>query len=327
MKRILSIVGARPNFVKVAPIVRAFGQHKNRFEQKLIHTGQHYDDRMSAVFFQDLKLPTPDVNLGVGSGSHAQQTAAVMTRLEPILEEFLPDLVIVVGDVNSTMAATITAKKLGLNVAHVEAGLRSFDMTMPEEINRLCTDAIADILFTTDKIADANLIREGVAAERIYFVGNVMIDSLLSCREVAARERIFERLDLKPKSYATLTLHRPSNVESPKSLEAILTALLESAGDLPIVFPIHPRTRQRVKDFGFERYFTSKLGERGIWMTEPLGYIEFLSLNMFARLALTDSGGVQEETTILGIPCVTLRKNTERPITVTEGTNRLGGVT
>jgi len=325
--RILSIVGARPNFVKIAPIVRALGQHKDEFVQKLVHTGQHYDDRMSTVFFQDLKVPMPDINLGVGSGSHAQQTAAVMIRLEPLLQEFKPDLVIVVGDVNSTLAGALTAKKLGMRVAHVEAGLRSYDMTMPEEINRLCTDAIADDLFTTDKIADANLLREGVAADRIHFVGNVMIDSLLACREFAAKERFYERFGLQPKAYATLTLHRPSNVESPDVLKEILKALSDSAGDLPIVFPIHPRTRQRVKDFSLEQLFVDKPGRRGIWMTEPLSYIEFLSLNMYARLALTDSGGVQEETTILGVPCVTLRENTERPITVTEGTNHLGGVT
>ena len=325
--RILSIVGARPNFVKIAPIIHALGQHEGRFVQKLVHTGQHYDDRMSAIFFHELKLPTPDVNLGVGSGSHAQQTAAVMVKLEPVLQEFVPDLVIVVGDVNSTLAATLTAKKLGISVAHVEAGLRSFDMTMPEEINRLCTDAIADLLFTTDRLADQNLLREGVAADRIHFVGNVMIDSLLACREVADKERIYERLGLLPKAYATLTLHRPSNVESPEVLETILTALSNSVGDLPIVFPCHPRTRQRVKDYGFERFFTDRPVGQGIWMTEPMGYVDFLSLNMYARLALTDSGGVQEETTILGVPCVTLRKNTERPITVSEGTNRLGGVT
>jgi UDP-N-acetylglucosamine 2-epimerase (non-hydrolysing) len=326
-KRVLTVVGARPNFVKVSPIVRALARHEGRIVQKLVHTGQHYDDRMSGVFFKDLGLPMPDINLGVGSGSHAQQTAAVMTQIEPVLQDFAPHLVIVVGDVNSTLAAALTAKKLGIDVAHVEAGLRSFDMTMPEEINRLCTDAIADLLFTTDRIADGNLLREGVAAERIHFVGNVMIDSLLACRDVASRERSFERLGVRENAYATLTLHRPSNVESPQALETILRALSDSLGDLPIVFPVHPRTRQRVKDFGFERFFTSKPGSRGIWMTEPLGYIDFLSLNIYTRLALTDSGGVQEETTILGVPCVTLRKNTERPITVSEGTNRLGGVT
>lgn len=327
MMRILSIVGARPNFVKIAPIVRALAKQRDRFAQKLVHTGQHYDDRMSTVFFQELNVPMPDFNLGVGSGSHAQQTAAVMIRLEPLLQEFKPDLVIVVGDVNSTLAATLTAKKLGMRVAHVEAGLRSYDMTMPEEINRLCTDAIADDLFTTDKIADENLLREGVAKERIHFVGNVMIDSLLACREFASKERFYERIGLQPKAYGTLTLHRPSNVESPDTLEEILKALSDGVGDIPIVFPAHPRTKQRIKDFGFERYFTDKPRGGGIWITEPLSYIEFLSLNMFARLALTDSGGVQEETTILGVPCVTLRENTERPITVTEGTNRLGGTT
>jgi len=327
MKRILNIVGARPNFVKMAPIVRALEQRGEQFVQKLVHTGQHYDDRMSAIFFRDLKLPIPDVNLNVGSGSHAQQTAAAMVRLEPLLQEFRPDIVIVVGDVNSTLAGALTAKKLGLKVAHVEAGLRSFDMSMPEEINRLCTDSISDVLFTTDKIADANLLREGIPAERIHFVGNVMIDSLLACRDFACEERFYEKLGLQPKAYATLTLHRPSNIDNAEALEEILGALFENIQDMPIIFPVHPRARQRVKEFGFDRYFTDKLGAKGILMTEPLSYIEFLNLNMFSRLVLTDSGGVQEETTILEVPCVTLRKNTERPITITEGTNHLGGVT
>lgn len=325
--RVVNIVGARPNFVKIAPIVRALARPEYNFEQKLVHTGQHYDDKMSDIFFQDLKLPKPDVNLGVGSGTHAQQTAEVMVRLEPLLKDFAPDLLLVVGDVNSTLASALTAKKMGIRVAHVEAGLRSFDMTMPEEINRLCTDAIADLLFTTDRIADANLAREGVPADRIHFVGNVMIDSLLACREIASRERVYERLGVASQAYATLTLHRPSNVDNASVFENILTAIRDAVGDLPIVFPIHPRTRQRVKEFGLERFFMDKPGGRGIWMTDPVGYIEFLSLNMHARLALTDSGGVQEETTILGIPCVTLRENTERPVTISEGTNRLGGVT
>jgi UDP-N-acetylglucosamine 2-epimerase (non-hydrolysing) len=323
--RILNIVGARPNFVKMAPIVRALAARPKQFEHRLVHTGQHYDDKMSDIFFHDLGLPKPDVNLEVGSGSHARQTADVMVRLEPILQDFRPDLIVVVGDVNSTVASALTAKKLGIGVAHVEAGLRSFDMTMPEEINRLCTDAISDLLFTTDRFANENLAREGVAAEKIHFVGNVMIDSLLACRDLAARQRVHEHLQLQPESYATLTLHRPANVETAGSLTEILSAISDSLPDLPIVFPVHPRTRQRIIDFGLGRFFVDHPGKRGIWMTEPLGYLEFLSLNTYAKIALTDSGGVQEETTVLGIPCVTLRDNTERPITVTEGTNQLGG--
>jgi UDP-N-acetylglucosamine 2-epimerase (non-hydrolysing) len=321
----MNIVGARPNFVKIAPIVRTLRKFDDVVTQKLVHTGQHYDDRLSTIFFEELKVPAPDVNLGIGSGTHAQQTAAVMVGIEPLLREFEPTLVLVVGDVNSTLAAALTAKKNGIRVAHVEAGLRSFDMAMPEEINRLCTDAIADDLFTTDKIADLNLLREGAAPEQIHFVGNVMIDSLDACREFAAKARYHERLDLRPKQYATLTMHRPANVDDPDAFSEILEALCDSVGDLPIIFPIHPRSRQRVNDFGLDRYFTSKPKGRGIWMTAPLSYIEFLSLNNDARIVLTDSGGVQEETTVLGVPCVTLRENTERPITVIEGTNRLGG--
>jgi UDP-N-acetylglucosamine 2-epimerase (non-hydrolysing) len=313
--------------MKAAPILRALKRYNGRFKMQLVHTGQHYDDRMSGLFFQDLKMPAPDVNLDVGSGSHAQQTAAVMMRLEPVLLDLKPDLVIVVGDVNSTLAGALTAKKLDIRVAHVEAGLRSFDMSMPEEINRLCTDAIADDLFTTDRIADANLLREGVSPERIHFVGNVMIDSLLACREIASRARSYERLGLERQGYATLTLHRPSNVDYEKKFTEILTALVEVATEFPVVFPVHPRTRRRLEDFGLQHLLIEKPDRPGIWMIDPLGYIEFLSLNMFARIAFTDSGSIQEETTILGIPCVTLRENTERPITIVEGTNRLAGTT
>ena len=322
--RIVTVVGARPNFMKAAPILRALRRYDGRFQLRLVHTGQHYDENMSGSFFQDLDMPAPDINLEVGPGTHAQQTAVVMMRLEPILLDFKPDLMIVVGDVNSTLAAALTAKKLGIRVAHVEAGLRSFDMSMPEEINRLCTDAIADDLFTTDRLADANLLREGVSPERIHFVGNVMIDLLFACREIAVNARAHERLGVEQGQYATLTLHRPSNVDSREKLSEILSAITE-ATEFPIVFPVHPRTRRRVEDFGFQHFFIEKPNRPGIWMTGPLRYIDFLSLNMSAQLALTDSGGIQEETTILGVPCVTLRENTERPITVSEGTNRLGG--
>lgn len=323
--RILSVVGARPNFMKVAPVMHAIAGHHPDIAQTLVHTGQHYDVQMSDVFFRELGMPQPDINLDVGSGSHAQQTAMVMARIEPVLEQVRPDLVLVVGDVNSTLAAALVARKLGMRVAHIEAGLRSRDMAMPEEINRLCTDAISDFLFTTDTIADANLTREGVAAERIHFVGNVMIDSLHAHRAAASDRCYAHRLGFAARGYAVLTLHRPSNVDEPATLREIFGALSDIARDLPIVFPVHPRTRKRVAELRMENSFGHASARGGIHFTEPLGYIDFLSLTMDARLVLTDSGGLQEETTILGVPCVTLRENTERPITISDGTNHLGG--
>jgi UDP-N-acetylglucosamine 2-epimerase (non-hydrolysing) len=323
--KILSVVGTRPNFMKMAPIIAALRERAPQVRHVLVHTGQHYDARMSGSFFQDLQMPAPDHNLAVGSGSHAQMTAAVMTLLEPVLEAEKPDLVLVVGDVNSTLAAAITAKKLNMTVGHVEAGLRSGDMTMPEEINRLCVDAIADHLFTTDRLADENLLREGVAADRIHFVGNVMIDSLMAHLKVAEKLAYHTTLGLEAGTYGTLTLHRPANVEEPEKLDEILSAIATAVPDLPVVFPIHPRTRSRIEKFGFADRFVAEPGLPGIYLTDPLGYVEFLSLNRHARLVMTDSGGLQEETTILGVPCVTLRDNTERPITITQGTNRLGG--
>jgi len=325
--KILSVVGTRPNFMKVAPIIKALDRKRPLFQHTLVHTGQHYDERMSASFFEDLKMPKPDFELGVGSGSHAQQTAAVMTKIEPVLLGIMPDLVIVVGDVNSTLACALTARKLNLTVAHVEAGLRSFDMTMPEEINRLCTDTISDILFTTDVLANENLYREGAAKDKVHFVGNVMIDSLLSQIKVAERLAFHNTLGVQPGSYATLTLHRPSNVDDATKLTEIIDTISAAMPDILVVFPIHPRTRKRVDEFGLTGRFTDSPAKPGIFLVEPLGYLEFLSLNQRARLVLTDSGGLQEETTILGIPCVTLRENTERPITVTDGTNRLAGTT
>jgi UDP-N-acetylglucosamine 2-epimerase (non-hydrolysing) len=316
--RILSVVGARPNFMKVAPIVRAFAEHAHPFESVLVHTGQHYDAAMSGSFFRDLGLPEPDFNLEAGSGSHAVQTAAVMTRIEPVLQQVAPDLVLVVGDVNSTLAATLTAKKLGLRVAHVEAGLRSFDMTMPEEINRLCTDAIADDLFTTDRLASENLRREGVAEARIHFVGNVMIDSLMASLPKARALKTAETLGLEPGGYAVLTLHRPANVDHAAKLAEILDAIIAGADGLPILFPAHPRTVERLGGLGAAQAPQLRI-------VEPLGYLEFQSLVDQARIVLTDSGGLQEETTVLGVPCVTLRENTERPITLEEGTNHLAG--
>ncbi len=323
--KVINVVGARPNFMKMAPIIEAMNRYPEQFDHLLVHTGQHYDQRMSKAFFNDLGMPKPDIDLEVGSGSHAEQTGRIMMAFEKVCVEHRPDLVIVVGDVNSTMACTITAKKLGVDVAHVEAGLRSRDMGMPEEINRLCTDVLCDYLFTTDRLADENLRREGVAEQKIHFVGNVMIDTLLKHRDMASRLPLAERLGLSAKGYATLTLHRPSNVDDPDVLRGIFEALAEIARTLPVVFPIHPRTRKMAERFGLRHFFNESEDVAGLWLTEPLGYLEFLSLNMHARMVLTDSGGLQEETTVLGVPCITLRHNTERPITCTDGTNQLVG--
>jgi len=323
--KILNVVGARPNFMKMAPIIEAMNRQPGHFDHLLVHTGQHYDDRMSRAFFVDLGMPRPDIDLNVGSGSHAEQTARIMVAFEKVCESEKPDLVIVVGDVNSTLACTLTARKLGIQVAHVEAGLRSRDMTMPEEINRLCTDVLCDYLFTTDRFADENLLREGIDASRIFFVGNVMIDTLVKHRAMAARLTLMRDLGLASGRFATLTLHRPSNVDDRETLLGILEALSEISRELPIIFPIHPRTRKMAEQFGFSRFFNSGGKPRGLWLTEPLGYLEFLHLNMYACMVLTDSGGLQEETTVLGVPCLTLRNNTERPITCTDGTNRLVG--
>jgi UDP-N-acetylglucosamine 2-epimerase (non-hydrolysing) len=316
--RILAVAGARPNFMKIAPLMRVFAAREGRFEPILVHTGQHYDRAMSETFFRDLGIPEPDVNLGVGSGSHGEQTAEVLSRIERLLIERRPDAVLVVGDVNSTLAATIAAVKLHIPVAHVEAGLRSGDRAMPEEINRILTDAVSDWLFTTERSADENLRREGVAPERIHFVGNVMIDTLLDHREKARRLDTIERLGLQPDQYAVLTLHRPSNVDSPEQLRKLFDVLERLNEKLPVVFPVHPRTAKAIEHH---------LGDREIRlrMTEPLGYLEFLRLLMDAQLVLTDSGGIQEETTALGVSCLTLRESTERPVTVTEGTNRVVG--
>jgi len=320
--KVLHVVGARPNFMKVAPIMAEMARYPDTFEQILVHTGQHYDDNMSKVFFEDLELPQPDIYLGVGSGSHAQQTARIMLAFEPVLLEHKPDWVIVVGDVNSTLACALVCAKLGIRVAHVEAGLRSFDRTMPEEYNRVLTDQIADLLFTTEWDAVENLRREGVAEEKIHFVGNVMIDTLLRHRERALALDVLGEYGLQPQGYALLTLHRPSNVDVPQVLSGILNALAEIQARLPILFPAHPRTVKRVQEFGFEGRLAAMPGLR---LTEPLGYLEFLNLMANARLVLTDSGGIQEETTILGVPCLTLRENTERPVTVIQGTNTVVG--
>jgi UDP-N-acetylglucosamine 2-epimerase (non-hydrolysing) len=327
--RIVNVAGARPNFVKIAPLVREMRRHPT-IVPLLVHTGQHYDAVMSEQFFGDLEIPAPDFNLGVGSASHAVQTAEVMRRLEPILLSTRPDLVLVVGDVNSTLAAALTAVKLGIPVAHVEAGLRSFDRTMPEEINRLLTDAISDFLFVTEESGRDNLLREGIAADKIHVVGNVMIDALKACQPRWRESSVFDRLDLNgDASYAVLTLHRPSNVDDPTVLMRLLDALQDVGRHLPIIFPVHPRVRARLRTHDDaptpRRDADPPSGGKGITYLDPLGYLDFIALLSRARLVLTDSGGIQEETTILGVPCLTLRENTERPATVTWGTNRVIG--
>ena len=323
--KILNIVGARPNFMKMAPIIEAMNLYPKQINHLLVHTGQHYDEKMSKAFFDDLGMPKPDIDLEVGSGSHAEQTAKIMVLFEKVCIEENPDLVIVVGDVNSTMACTITAKKLGIKVAHVEAGLRSRDMNMPEEINRLCTDVLCDYLFITDHFADENLRAEGVKEEKIIFVGNVMIDTLLKHKATASQLDVLSKLSLQKKDYATLTMHRPSNVDNRETLEEILRALETISKDLPIIFPIHPRTKKMIEQFSLLHYLNEDKQVNGIWLTDPMGYLDFLHLNMNARLILTDSGGLQEEATVLGVPCVTMRHNTERPITCEIGTNVIVG--
>lgn len=322
MLKVINVVGARPNFMKVAPIVEAMRRRGPAFAPVVLHTGQHYDERMSDAFFRDLGLPRPDVHLGVGSASHAQQTAAVMQRFEPVVLEQKPDWVLVVGDVNSTLACALVCSKLGIRVAHVEAGLRSRDRAMPEEINRLLTDQISDLLLTPSEDGDRNLLAEGIPRERIRFVGNVMIDSLFKQLERAAGSRVREELEVAGSDYAVVTLHRPSNVDDPRVLRGILSALTRVSERLPVVFPIHPRTRKNLDEFGL---LGASEGSGRVRLVEPLGYLDFLRLYSGARLVLTDSGGIQEETTALGIPCLTLRENTERPVTVELGTNRVVG--
>jgi UDP-N-acetylglucosamine 2-epimerase (non-hydrolysing) len=319
--KLINVVGARPNLMKIAPLVEEMRRHAG-IEQILLHTGQHYDAGLSQIFFEELAIPAPDVYLGVGSGSHAEQTARVMVAFERVLLEHRPDGIVVVGDVNSTLACAVTAAKLWVPVAHVEAGLRSFDRRMPEEINRIVTDALSDLLFTTERDANANLAAEGIAVEKIHFVGNVMIDTLRQHRQRAAQLETAARFELAPGGYALLTLHRPANVDDPAVFAGILQALATIQQEIPILFPVHPRTVRRLHDFGFDDRLAAA---PGLQLIEPQGYLAFLDLMMHARLVLTDSGGVQEETTILGVPCLTLRENTERPVTVTEGTNVLVG--
>ena len=317
--KLMLVAGARPNFMKVAPIWH-IAQDREEVRSVLVHTGQHYDANMSDIFLNELGLPQPDVFLGVGSGTHAEQTAKVMLAFEPVLREHQPDVVVVVGDVNSTLACALVAVKMGVRVAHVEAGLRSGDRSMPEEINRIATDAISDYLFTPSRDADANLLREGIPAERIFFVGNVMVDTLLAHRQRALqRSSILQTLGVQERSYALMTLHRPSNVDDPTALSSMLEIIIATQQRLHVVLPLHPRTRQRLREQ------VDVLRRSGVLVTEPLGYLDFLRLMDGARVVLTDSGGIQEETTVLGIPCLTLRENTERPVTITQGTNRLAG--
>jgi UDP-N-acetylglucosamine 2-epimerase (non-hydrolysing) len=315
--KVLHVVGARPNFMKIAPIMREMSCYSDTFQQILIHTGQHYDSMMSKVFFDELKIPPPDINLDVGSGSHTWQTAQVMLKLEPEILKHQPDLVVVVGDVNSTLAAALVSSKLGIPIAHVESGLRSFDHSMPEELNRVLTDQLAEFLFTPSLDADQNLIREGIPEEKIHLVGNVMIDSLISLLPKAEEnwEKIKENYTLD--RYILVTLHRPANVDEPHNLTEILTALERISTDIQIIFPVHPRTTDRLSMLGIDFQDTR------LTLIDPLGYLDFLALESHATLVITDSGGVQEETTYLGIPCLTIRPNTERPITISIGTNQL----
>lgn len=325
---VICVVGARPNFMKMAPILRALADHRPQIPAVLVHTGQHYDREMNDRLFEDLRLPQPDINLGVGSGSHALQTAEVMKRFEPVLDDRKPSCILVVGDVNSTLACTLVGVKKGIPVVHVEAGLRSYDRAMPEEINRVLTDQVADRLYTTERSAADNLKREGIAEERICFCGNVMIDSLLANREYArspaetlAAAAIAPSVIQGESRYGVVTMHRPSNVDHPETLERLLTVLRKISSDLPLIFALHPRTKSNIERFGLAHL----IDDQRMILLPPQGYLEMLGLLSSARIVLTDSGGLQEETTALGVPCLTMRENTERPITVEQGTNTMVG--
>jgi UDP-N-acetylglucosamine 2-epimerase (non-hydrolysing) len=339
--KILSVVGARPNFIKIAPIARTIEEHNSKdciptINHLIVHTGQHYDDMMSSRFFEDLELPKPHVNLDVGSATHAVQTAKIMERFEPILLKEQPDVLLIVGDVNSTVACTLVASKIQYNgtakrlrpiIGHIEAGLRSFDRDMPEEINRILTDALSDLLFITEESARINLEREGIPYEKIHFVGNVMIDTLIKHLEKASTLNTLASIGLKreklSKGYGVITLHRPSNVDTETTLSSLVKCIENIAKELPLIFSLHPRTRVNLKRFGI---YDDLAKNSRIYLTEPLGYLEFLNLLSSATMVLTDSGGIQEETTFLQVPCITLRSNTERPVTVSIGTNYLVGV-
>lgn len=320
--KVLTVASARPNFMKVSPLLKALREADRPVEARLVHTGQHYDYEMSRIFFDELEIPEPDHHLEVGSGTHAEQTGRVMIAFEKVLREEEPDWVVVVGDVNPTMACTLTAVKLGIRVAHVEAGLRSYDRRMPEEINRVVTDAVADLLLTPSMDANVNLGKEGVPPEKIRFVGNIMIDTLFVARGRAGESQILEELGLEPRGYMLVTLHRPSNVDRRERLEELAGVLKKTSGKLPVVWPVHPRSRERAEEFGV---WEDLEGTNNLHLVEPVGYLDNVALMDGARLVLTDSGGIQEETTALGVPCLTVRENTERPITISEGTNRLAG--
>ncbi len=320
MKKVISVVGARPNFMKIAPIHKAFQKYNGKIQHLICHTGQHYDENMSKVFFEDLELPEPHFYLGIGSGSHAEQTARIMIEFEKVLLVEKPDLIIVVGDVNSTIACTLVATKLKIKAAHVEAGLRSFDRDMPEEINRLLTDAISDYLFVTEKSGIENLKNEGVSNGKVFFTGNVMIDSLTNYLHKAKVSNIHNEYQLEKGKYVLVTLHRPSNVDTKEGLKALLHLLNTVAEKRKLLFPIHPRTKSNMIKFGLDNTL-----EENVILTDPIGYIDFLALTKDAELIITDSGGIQEESTYLGVQCITVRNNTERPITVEIGTNQLIG--
>jgi UDP-N-acetylglucosamine 2-epimerase (non-hydrolysing) len=320
LKKIISVVGARPNFMKVAPIYRAFQKYLTKINHLICHTGQHYDESMSKIFFDDLQIPQPDFYLDVGSGSHAKQTGLIMIEFEKILLKERPDLVIVVGDVNSTVACSITAAKLGIQTAHVEAGLRSFDRNMPEEINRILTDSVCDLLFVSEPSGLKNLKTEGIPDEKVFFVGNVMIDSLIHFLDKEETSSILEKLIIEANTYVLITLHRPSNVDNKENLSRIVNVLNRISELRTVVFPIHPRSKKMMDKYGL----TTDI-EENVILIEPLGYLDFVALLKNSELVLTDSGGIQEETTFFGVQCITLRKSTERPITVEIGTNHLAG--
>lgn len=319
--KIINIVGARPNFMKIAPVMDAMGKSKV-IKPLLLHTGQHYDEKMSSLFFEELKIPKPDIYLGVGSGTHAKQVAHIMEKFDDVCEEEKPDAILVVGDVNSTMACSLVASKLGIKIIHLEAGLRSFDRRMPEEINRLVTDSIADLLLTPSEDGSQNLLNEGISADKIQLVGNIMIDTLFRFLPVIEKSSIIDQLHLTPQQYLLVTLHRPSNVDQKENLKEILTTFREIQKKIKIVFPVHPRTMKNINEFGFSELINEM---KNLIITEPFGYLDFQRLMTQSKAVITDSGGVQEETTALKIPCITIRENTERPVTVTEGSNVLIG--
>jgi UDP-N-acetylglucosamine 2-epimerase (non-hydrolysing) len=320
--KIINVVGARPNFMKIAPLMKEYSKYDS-FKPIIVHTGQHYDANMSDLFFNQLQIPKPNISLGVGSDSHSKQTAKIMEKFEDVCLDVQPDAVLVVGDVNSTMACSLVASKMGIKIIHLEAGLRSYDRTMPEEINRLVTDALADVLLTPSKDADDNLIKEGIPKSKIFFVGNIMIDTLFQFLPLAEKSQILDDLKIKKNDFILVTLHRPSNVDQQENLTKIINAFEQIQKEIKIIFPIHPRTRNKLNEFGLNENVKSL---KNLILTDPIGYLDFQKLMINAKLVITDSGGIQEETTALKIPCITVRENTERPITVIEGSNEIVGL-